>query len=282
MKNQETDSVVGKSRLRSGLNWRSVDLNLFGLAVMAFVLTQGSTAWDAATFDPGLESGKWAIRWLIACLTMSPLSVFLGWRSAGRLSKPAGLWAFAFAAVHLFFNIREDQLNWLTFSMQPFIALGLLGMLILTALAVTSNRSAMQRLQKNWKRLHRLVYVASLAVSMHAILATTASKKLALRDPQSIGELQMYLAVMIVLLAARLPVIRRISRQGFVPRQFSRRADVAITTINVPSLQPRLVTEIYVAEDTIPQVEIFRKLGEANALDEQKELFWPAGLPLAR
>src|SRR3990172_6974948 len=128
--------------LRSNVRWAA--LNLFAVSTLGVVLTQGSTHWSAThTFDPGLESGKWAIRFLLLCLGMTPLNTYFGWTSAIKLRKSAGLWAFGFAILHVLFYISDTGLTWLTFSMQPFMALGLLGLLVLTALAITSNRWAM-------------------------------------------------------------------------------------------------------------------------------------------
>ena len=46
---------------------------------------------------------------------------------------------------------------------------GLAAFLILTALALTSHRPAMKRMGRNWKRLHRLVYLAGILVVLHSI-----------------------------------------------------------------------------------------------------------------
>lgn len=265
-------SKVGQVAIWLRVNWRWSTLNLSGFSVLAFVLTQGSTEWDAETFDPGLEGGKWAIRFLLTCLTMTPLNTFLGWSSALKLRKSAGLWAFAFAALHLFFTVKEDPLRWLSVLVQPYIALGFLGMLVLMALAVTSNRWAMRRLQKNWKRLHRLVYVAGMAVAFHSILATTASKKLAIRDSQAGYELQVYLAVMALLLAVRLPIVRRVVTLALAPQRTPRQADLPITPIVVHGIQLKPLPEIYAIENSIRGTEFVREPGRENA---------PTSLPLA-
>ena len=192
-------------------NWRWTALNFFAVSVLILVLGRGSTDPNATyTFDPGLASGKWAIRFLLICLAMTPLSRYFNWRGAIKLRKPAGLWAFGFAALHLAIFVANDGgWKWLAFPMQLFIALGLLGMVILLLLAVTSNRWAMRELKKNWKRLHRYVYLASVAVTVHALLAVNASKKIFLRDPGAAVELWVYFGLLIVLLLARTTVVRR-------------------------------------------------------------------------
>ncbi len=231
-------------------NWRWATLNLSAVSILAVVLSRGSTDWNAAhTFDPMLESGKWAMRFLLICLGMTPLNTYFGWRNAIKLRKPAGLWAFGFAILHALSYIGETRLAWLRFDSQPFIALGLLGLLILTALAITSNRWAMRRLGKYWKRLHRLVYLAGIAVPFHAILATTMSKKIFVRDPLAIDELKIYLAVFVVLLVVRIPLVCRVLKQmpALLPRP--RKGDLPVVPVTIIYSTPEYLPKIYFQEE---------------------------------
>ena len=183
------------------------------------------------TFDSGLESGKWAIRFLLACLTMTPLNTYFGWKGGIKLRKSAGLWAFAFASLHVLLYIRDAKLEWLTFSMPLFLTLGLVGMSILSVLASTSNRWAMQRLGKNWKRLHRLVYILGIAVVTHSMLATMMSKKIFVRDPQAPNELKAYVAILSVLLVVRIPLVRQLLKQ--IPVLLKRRRKL-VSPVAIP------------------------------------------------
>ena len=186
-------------------------LNLLALSILIVVLTQGSVDFDDSdTFDPLLASGKWGIRFLLLSLTMTPLNSYLGWRGAIRLRKPAGLWAFGFTAVHLLYYLSEYQLTMLVWPIQQlFLLLGILCFVVLLALAITSNKWAMRRLKKNWKRLHRLVYLAGISVAFHAMLATNASKRIAVRDPDVLPELVLYFLLLVIVLAMRIPFVRR-------------------------------------------------------------------------
>jgi len=213
-------------------NWRWSALNLFAGCISAYVLSQGSTGWsNMDTFDSGLESGKWAIRFLLACLTMTPLNTYFGWKGGIKLRKSAGLWAFAFASLHVLLYIRDAKLEWLTFSMPLFLTLGLVGMSILSVLASTSNRWAMQRLGKNWKRLHRLVYILGIAVVTHSMLATMMSKKIFVRDPQAPNELKAYVAILSVLLVVRIPLVRQLLKQ--IPVLLKRRRKL-VSPVAIP------------------------------------------------
>lgn len=192
------------------VNGRFLLFNTIALLILLYVVGEGRSDYsNPGTFVPELESGKWAIRFLLICLAMTPLRILFGWNSAIKLRKSAGLWSFCFACVHLAFYTLESGFSWLELPQPFFILLGLTGILILLALAVTSNRWAMRRLKKNWKRLHRLVYAAGIIMLVHALLSTTQSKKVLVYDPTAPQELSLYLALLILLLAVRLPQVKR-------------------------------------------------------------------------
>jgi methionine sulfoxide reductase heme-binding subunit len=199
--------------LRASWQWKA--LNAVAIFVAAGFVTGWSTNWRMPfRADPVLDAGKWAVRFLLICLAMTPLNTYLGWRWAISLRKSAGLWAFGFAVLHFILSVTDTNtkfggIGWFTsFPIADFIVLGLVGLLILSILAITSNRWAMKRLGKSWKRLHRLVYGAGIAVVLHALLAATNSKRMFVNDPKAIDEVRLYLAILIVLLVVRIPFVR--------------------------------------------------------------------------
>ena len=199
-------SWIQKNRL-------SLMLHLFAVTVSATIAIWGVNGIEIAANNPqawllerSLATGKWAIRFLILSLAITPLNRYLGWRWAIRHRKPAGLWAFAFATLHVFFILTDGSAGWgwFTWPIQPFVWLGLIGLVTLTAMALTSNRKAMQLLQKTWKRLHRLIYGAAILIGIHGIMATQRSKKILIFDSNARIELTIYLALIAILLALRL------------------------------------------------------------------------------
>jgi sulfoxide reductase heme-binding subunit YedZ len=191
-------------------NWPWAVLNLFALAVMATLLWQSIAVDDfSPNYDPMLvSSGKWAIRFLLLCLLMTPLNTVLGWRGAIKLRKPAGLWAFGFAVAHFVLNVLGLQENWVRAPIPDYMAaLGVSGLSILTPMAATSTRWAMKRMGRWWKRLHRMVYAAGMIVVGHALLESS-NKRVAGYEPQVSTELGLYLVILILLLAARIPAVR--------------------------------------------------------------------------
>jgi len=120
--------------------------------------------------------GRAAIALLTAALAVTPAVTLSGWKKLGKLARPLGLYAFGYAFLHFLTFI------WLDFGFngplllrelreKPYIILGLSALLILNALAITSFRWWQRKLGKNWKRLHRLVYLAGVLVVLHYGLA---------------------------------------------------------------------------------------------------------------
>jgi sulfoxide reductase heme-binding subunit YedZ len=218
-----------------------------------------------------LECGKWAIRFLLVCLAMTPLNRYFGWSSAIQLRKPAGLWAFGFAVLHVLTYMRDVQFTWLQWPMPTYIVLGMLGLLILAALAVTSNRWAMRRLRKNWKRLHRLVYLAGNLVIFHAILATAVSKKIGARDPQAIHELRVYLALLVVLLVVRIPVVHRALGQLSALLRRQRRVDAPVDVpITVPDRRPEFWPMAYRREANSYWEDVYAEIQPEEEVENRR------------
>lgn len=109
--------------------------------------------------------GQWIITLLLVIVSLPLLEQFLG-LGLLRLRRMLGLWCFFYAALHLlaFAQFEHDLL--LTAFMQdlftrPFVTVGTLSFLALSALALTSNRWSQLKLGQNWKRLHWLVWPAA-------------------------------------------------------------------------------------------------------------------------
>lgn len=205
-------------------NWRWAALNLAALVILLNLLWQfGWAGDDRGHYDQLLvSSGKWAIRFLLLSLLMTPLNTLLGWRSAVKLRKPAGLWAFGFAAFHLAANIAGLRENWLRYPIPDYIAaLGVVGLTILTLMAATSTRWAMKTLGKWWKRLHRLVYVAGAIILLHAWLETP-NKRVVFLEPQIALEVALYGVAVVILLAVRIPAVRQVLKTLGRPRSLPR------------------------------------------------------------
>ena len=147
---------------------------------------------DSLGFNP-LETlmhttGRWALIFLLASLTITPLRRGLAkfsrhmhsaygkrlsdWNWIIRLRRMIGLYSFFYATLHLaifmHFDIGWDGPAMLEeFQEKPYIFAGILGFLLLLPVAITSTNAMMRRLGNNWRRLHRLVYVITVLVLLH-------------------------------------------------------------------------------------------------------------------
>ncbi|VAX09382.1 Protein-methionine-sulfoxide reductase heme-binding subunit MsrQ [hydrothermal vent metagenome] len=125
------------------------------------------------------DSGEWTLRFLLLTLLMSPLREILGqgWPLAYR--RMLGLYTFFYASMHLLTYIWFDQFfDWeeivLDIIKRPFITLGMLAFFLLLPLAITSTKGMMRRLGRNWKKLHRLIYLIAVLGVLHFLLLVKA------------------------------------------------------------------------------------------------------------
>lgn len=157
--------------------------------------------------------GLMALRLLIATLAVTPILRLTGWVPVMSLRRMLGLWAFAYAALHLVFFMALE-LDWSLSELwkeamkRNFILAGLAALLMLIPLAATSSRTAIKALGgRRWQRLHRLVYPAAIAANIHFILRVKGFQ----------WEPWIYLAVLLLLFAIRLLPKRRPIRRSASP-----------------------------------------------------------------
>ncbi len=149
-------------------------------------------------------TGDWALRLLLVTLAITPLRRITGWRRPVLWRRMLGLFSFFYALLHFtIWLVLDRELMWdlvlEDLSKRPFIMVGFTALLILLALAVTSNALSMRRLGANWKRLHRLAYLAALLGILHYWWLVKAD----VREPL------IYLGVFAALMGLRVPLPRR-------------------------------------------------------------------------
>jgi len=161
------------------------------------------------------ELGEWALRLLIAVLTITPLRQLVGINLL-RYRRAVGLLAFYYVGLHLITYLVLDQgldwaAIWADIVKRPYITIGMTSFLLLVPLALTSNNAAIRRMGgQAWARLHKLVYVAAAGGALHFILLVKAWPL----------EPLVYAAIIAVLLAYRL--VRSLTKQPRSGRARSR------------------------------------------------------------
>ncbi|WP_434036299.1 ferric reductase-like transmembrane domain-containing protein [Formosa sp. 4Alg 33] len=116
-------------------------------------------------------SGEFAIRWMTAVLTLTPVFIIFGIQHL-FVRQAMGIATAIWSILHFIIFISAEGLLE-TFTQFNYIAGGI-AVLILIPLLITSKRKSMKRLKKNWKKLQSLAYVAvGLSLLHFAILDKT-------------------------------------------------------------------------------------------------------------
>ena len=152
--------------------------------------------------------GIWSLRTLLIAFAVTPLARVTGNNALIRLRRMAGLWAYTYVSLHLlaylFFYVEFSWAGLLDDVFErSYITVGIGALLCLTPMALTSTRGWQQRLRRNWKRIHLLVYPALALGIVHFFWLT--------RDQYA--EVFLYLAVFLLLLVLRLKGVAAFRRR---------------------------------------------------------------------
>ena len=171
----------------------------------------GVMVWDALTNQLNAEpirditfrTGKTALVLLMLSLACTPANALFGFRSALKVRRTLGLYAFFYALAHAIMFVGVDYAFDLALLKEailekPYALVGASAFLILSALALTSTKGWMKRLGNRWTPLHRWVYLAALLVIVHFVWLV----KLDVREPLTYG------AIVVLLLLLRVRPIR--------------------------------------------------------------------------
>jgi sulfoxide reductase heme-binding subunit YedZ len=116
--------------------------------------------------------GRWTLNFLMITLCMTPLRDLTHWNLWLRFRRMFGLFAFFYGLLHFSVYLLLDQSGklgalWQDIAKRPYITIGMLGLLLLIPLAVTSTAKAQRRLGRRWTQLHRLIYLIAILGAWH-------------------------------------------------------------------------------------------------------------------
>ena len=145
-----------------------------------------------------LHTGEWTLLFLVFTLSMTPLKRLTNlniWISVRRI---LGLFAFFYASLHMLTYIGLDyQFDLSAISKdiftKKFIFVGFTAWLLMVPLAITSSKKMMGILKKNWKKLHRLIYLISILGVIHFLWLVK----------KDLTEPLIYLLIIVILLILR-------------------------------------------------------------------------------
>lgn len=189
--------------------WRWVKLAVAVVALVPAARTTVLAMTGRLGANPIAEAmndlGEWTLIMLLCTLACTPLNLVFGWNWPLRLRRTLGLVSFGYVCLHFltylvldqffaFGEILEDIVK------RKFITVGFAAFVLLIPLAVTSTNKMVKRLGfKRWKRLHRLVYLATALGVVHFLWRVKADT----------SEPLIYGGVLLFLLAIRLvPVVQ--------------------------------------------------------------------------
>jgi sulfoxide reductase heme-binding subunit YedZ len=187
---------------------------LLPLALLVWDYTQNQFLVDPIR-EITTRTGKTALILLTLSLACTPINTLLGWKQVLRLRRALGLYAFLYVSLHFLTFIGLDYGFDLEFIVeavfdQRYVLAGFAAGLLLLPLAATSTHGWQKRLGKNWKRLHRLAYLAGILAVIHFLWLVKD-----VREPLRYG------AVVALLLILRIPPIRKAASN--VRRQIGKR-----------------------------------------------------------
>lgn len=110
-------------------------------------------------------SGDNTLRLLVLTLLITPLAAVSGWHWLIKLRRMIGLYVFYYASLHfLAYLLLDLQLDFGTLVEdileRKYITLGFIALLLLLAMAVTSNDWSIKKMGvRRWMKLHRLIYI---------------------------------------------------------------------------------------------------------------------------
>ena len=118
------------------------------------------------------SSGLWALVALCLTLAVTPLRRWLNQPALVRCRRMLGLFSFFYAALHVMAWAYWEQgllwsAMWHDIIQRTFIAVGVVAVLPMLALAITSTHGWMRRLGAGWQTLHRLVYAIAVLSVWH-------------------------------------------------------------------------------------------------------------------
>ena len=134
--------------------------------------------------------GNWTLKILILTLAVTPVRGLTKWNWLAKHRRTLGLFTFFYACLHVLtwalldMQVVIDDLVgwdeiWKDIVKRPFITIGMVAFVLLTALAVTSTKKMMARLGRRWKLLHKAIYVIAVLGVIHFWMAV----KLDVREP---------------------------------------------------------------------------------------------------
>ena len=152
--------------------------SVFVLSLFPFLLITYKIFFNKLGPEPVKEithfTGEWTLIFICLTLSMSPLKRFTNSTIWIGFRRMLGLFVFFYATLHMLTYIGLDyRFDWSPILddvvKKKYIFIGFSAWLLLIPLAITSSQRMILLLKKNWKKLHKLIYVIAIFGSLHYI-----------------------------------------------------------------------------------------------------------------
>lgn len=119
-----------------------------------------------------IRLGDWTLRFICITLAITPIQTLTGWKGMSDYRQLFGMFTFGYGSLHVLAYLSVDHFfAWDVITIDiiesPYIWFGILAYLIVLALALTTSKKSKKWLGKNWKKLHRFIYLAAAAAIFH-------------------------------------------------------------------------------------------------------------------
>ena len=141
---------------------------LINLYYLAFYNELGADPVEAVIHFTGIGG----LNLLLLTLTVTPIAKLARQGFLLQTRRLLGLYAYTYAIFHLVnfiaFEIQFDMTLFIGEVVErPYITIGMLAFVLLTALAVTSIDKVKRKMGKSWQRLHNVSYLIIILVTVH-------------------------------------------------------------------------------------------------------------------
>jgi sulfoxide reductase heme-binding subunit YedZ len=156
------------------VTWLKCLIHISAFSPLVYLYYQA--IFDQLGADPVQEvihfTGISAFNLLLITLLVSPIAKYCKVGYLLQVRRLLGLYAFCYAFFHVVNFLAFDlQFAWSLFISEvfqrPYISIGMVAFLLLTALAVTSHNSLKRKMSGAWQTLHNFNYLIVLLVGVH-------------------------------------------------------------------------------------------------------------------
>ena len=124
------------------------------------------------------QTGILAVRFLLLSLLVSPVRAIFNWHRVMLVRRQLGLAALFYALAHIALYAWDENWHWLHVASEIlarfYLEVGLVALVGLGMLGVSSTDHALRQMGHGWKRLHRLAYPVAALALYHYFLQSKA------------------------------------------------------------------------------------------------------------